>query len=319
MVLAPALGEGGRALFRRWAGQLLAAVVSKLLFSFLLGVVLAVLGILASLRALGWWTQWLLMSAFWWGAYLRRHQALGSHTGRSQSAGLRPHAPAPRSVARRVSDTLETRKAMAAMGWAKGRRARADSAADMPRPSSRDATGGPVAGRARAAARPAHRTPPAKPALTDRRRLTEQLARVEGERKRAELAGDRRRALRTAGTCRSHRGGNRCRGRRTIRSAAVRRGAASELAPAAGAGSGRRAFRLSAAGQGAARGWSPGPRAPSARPPVRGSGAGPPEGAAEGGRPHAAIGRGGPSDSDVMRDAREVEAGRKRFLGPDLP
>ena len=44
MVLAPALGEGGRALFRRWAGQLLAAVVSKLLFSFLLGVVLAVLG-----------------------------------------------------------------------------------------------------------------------------------------------------------------------------------------------------------------------------------------------------------------------------------
>ena len=36
MVLAPALGEGGRAIFRRWAGQLLGAVVSKLLFSFLL-------------------------------------------------------------------------------------------------------------------------------------------------------------------------------------------------------------------------------------------------------------------------------------------
>ena len=86
MVLAPALGEGGRALFRRWAGHLLAAVVSKLLFSFLLGVVLAVLGILASLRALGWWTQWLLMSAFWWGAYLRRHQALGDRTGSVRGA-----------------------------------------------------------------------------------------------------------------------------------------------------------------------------------------------------------------------------------------
>ena len=49
MVLAPALGDGGRALFRRWAGHLLGAVVSKLLFSFLLGVVLAVLAILASL------------------------------------------------------------------------------------------------------------------------------------------------------------------------------------------------------------------------------------------------------------------------------
>ena len=81
MVLAPALGDGGRALFRRWAGHLLGAVVSKLLFSFLLGVVLAVLGILASLHALGWWTQWLLMSAFWWGAYLRRHQALSVAQG----------------------------------------------------------------------------------------------------------------------------------------------------------------------------------------------------------------------------------------------
>jgi hypothetical protein len=75
-VLAPALGDGGRAVFRRWAGQLLAAVVSKLIFSFVLGAILAVLAILSSLEALGWWTQWLLMSAFWWGAFVRRHEAL---------------------------------------------------------------------------------------------------------------------------------------------------------------------------------------------------------------------------------------------------
>jgi hypothetical protein len=43
IVLAPAFGDGGRALFRRWAAQLLGAAVSKLVFSFLLGVVLAVL------------------------------------------------------------------------------------------------------------------------------------------------------------------------------------------------------------------------------------------------------------------------------------
>jgi hypothetical protein len=81
VVLAPALGDGGRALFRRWVARLLGAIVSKLLFSFLLGTILATLGILANLEALGWWTQWLLMSAFWWAAFAQRHQALQLATG----------------------------------------------------------------------------------------------------------------------------------------------------------------------------------------------------------------------------------------------
>jgi hypothetical protein len=81
VVLAPALGDAGRAVFRKWAAHLFAAVIAKLLFSFVLGVVLAVLAILASLEGLGWWTQWLLMSAFWWGAYSRRHQALAVAAG----------------------------------------------------------------------------------------------------------------------------------------------------------------------------------------------------------------------------------------------
>jgi hypothetical protein len=76
-VLAPALGEGGRDLFRRWGGQLLGAVASKLLFAFLLGLTLGVGGLLTGLPGLGWWTHWLLGSAFWWTAFLRRHQALG--------------------------------------------------------------------------------------------------------------------------------------------------------------------------------------------------------------------------------------------------
>ena len=85
VVLAPALGEGGRAVFRRWAAKLLGAVVSKLLFSFLLGAILAILGILADLEALGWWTQWLLMSAFWWGAFVAAPPSVAAGERRASS------------------------------------------------------------------------------------------------------------------------------------------------------------------------------------------------------------------------------------------
>ena len=98
VVLAPALGEAGREVFRRWATRLLGAVVSKLVYSFLLGVLLAVLAILSGLQALGWWTQWLLMSAFWWGAFTHRHRALGIAGG----AAGREHRTAPRSIVQRA-------------------------------------------------------------------------------------------------------------------------------------------------------------------------------------------------------------------------
>jgi len=122
MVLAPAFGDGGRALFRKWAAQLLGAAVSKLVFSFLLGAVLAVLAILSDLDALGWWTQWLLMSAFWWGAYTRRHQALGAAGGVFADRGSAGAHVQRRSLVRRMSEVLETpRKGIAAARWAKGR------------------------------------------------------------------------------------------------------------------------------------------------------------------------------------------------------
>jgi hypothetical protein len=105
VVLAPALGENGRVAFRRWSAQLLGAVVSKLLFSFLLGAVLFVLSILADLDALGWWTQWLLMSAFWWSAFARRHQAL-----QLASAARTTGHPEPRALLRRVGDVVEPRR-----------------------------------------------------------------------------------------------------------------------------------------------------------------------------------------------------------------
>ncbi len=48
--LAPALGDSGRAVFRKWAGQLLSAVLSKVLFAFLLGAVLDIAGVLSRLN-----------------------------------------------------------------------------------------------------------------------------------------------------------------------------------------------------------------------------------------------------------------------------
>jgi hypothetical protein len=113
MVLAPAFGEGGRAVFRKWGMQLLGTVVTKLLFSFLLGIVLALLGMVSSLTALGWWTQWLLMSALWWGAYVRRHQALGLASGAVGADRLQRHPIVRRALegqGRRAMDHWRERR-----------------------------------------------------------------------------------------------------------------------------------------------------------------------------------------------------------------
>ena len=115
IALAPALGERGRAAFRRWSGQLLAALVSKLLFAFVLGVVLAVLGILAGLGTLGWWTQWLLMSAFWWGAFVHRHRVLqlaglGDERSHARYSPLVRPSRVTRDMRRVVSQRLRGRR-----------------------------------------------------------------------------------------------------------------------------------------------------------------------------------------------------------------
>jgi hypothetical protein len=117
-VLAPALGDGGRALFSGWATRLLGAVTSKLIFSFLLGALLTMQRTLASLEPLGWWTQWLLISAFWWAVFLKRHQVLALLHNRARA----PAAPARRSIARRIEGALETPRAMLRPArWAKGK------------------------------------------------------------------------------------------------------------------------------------------------------------------------------------------------------
>ena len=76
VVLTPALGERGRGVFRMWLARLLGAALAKLVYSAFLGVVLLMVGLLASFGSLGWWTQWLLVSALWWTVFAHRNRVL---------------------------------------------------------------------------------------------------------------------------------------------------------------------------------------------------------------------------------------------------
>jgi hypothetical protein len=199
VTLAPALGEGGRMLFRSWGGQLLGAVVSKLLFSFLLGVVLAVLTILTALTALGWWTQWLLMSAFWWGAFVRRHQLLEVTGG----GALAERKPGSRSLARKAKEALDTSYG-AWRGAGRVRRTLTKPAPSIEQRRSRVAAGRERAralsdaqvdrslenelGEARQLVQAASNNHPLASATSDRRH------RLRRAREEADAAGDKRRA-----------------------------------------------------------------------------------------------------------------------------
>lgn len=201
MVLAPALGETGRALFRRWAGQLLGAVVSKLLFSFLLGAVLGVLGILARLEGLGWWTQWLLMSALWWGAFLHRHEALRlADTRRRPGVGGGSPGSVARGVRHRLGSTLASPRRVAGAGrWAANKLGGSGQEVRGPRRpwvASRR-SGASVADGQVARLLEARRRDVMARADADRSLLRgrAQAARVEEGRRAAAALGDRRRML----------------------------------------------------------------------------------------------------------------------------
>lgn len=201
VVLAPALGESGRAAFRTWSTRLLGAVVAKLMYSFLLGVVLAVVAVLSNMGTLGWWTQWLLMSSFWWGAYTRRHQALGLAEGRvghERSLG-------PRSIAGKVREAFDTPRA--AIGVARRTKAKlARPAPNIERRRKRARAGAVRAGeladaqvaqsleREQQDARGTAQLAPETQARLAGMRA--QLARIQGARLEAATAGDTRKEAR---------------------------------------------------------------------------------------------------------------------------
>lgn len=369
--LAPALGETGRAVFRKWVTQLFAAVVSKLLFAFLLGVVLAILGILEHLQALGWWTRWLLMSAFWWGLFARRHQVVqlaSGAGGQERARGVR------RPVLRRVNETLDARARMQQRVRSARERSR-ERPPELTRETARTPRGlpgrgtsagtpgipgfsrgatvdaghnGPAAGAPGAGSRTASGSgeyplrPEARPKERPERAAeaapTARLQLIADQRAQALAAGNPRRAAQLAARehriesgARSQAGGDRRPGRAVGRDRAEaearharfldaqarlaaggedgRPGSRSGRSYAALAGiagyAPREYRRLDPAGRQAARALID--RELTARresAPIRLD------------RPPGMRSR---SESEVMRDAREVAAGRKRQLGPGRP
>ncbi|MCW2985465.1 MAG: hypothetical protein JWR63_3035, partial [Conexibacter sp.] len=80
MLIAPALGDGGRATFIAWLKRLLGAEVAKFVFAIFLTVVLAASRVFSGLE-LGWFGTWLLEAAFWWGIFIKRHEILDFVSG----------------------------------------------------------------------------------------------------------------------------------------------------------------------------------------------------------------------------------------------
>jgi hypothetical protein len=135
-VLAPALGESGRSIFTAWLGRLVGAVGSKLLYSFLLGVLLTTQRLLTALHPLGWWTQWLLISTFWWTVFFKRHQAAAF----LRSGGRRPATPERRPIAGRIENVRQAHRAVRGpASWTKRKilgEASAEEQLERPGPAS---------------------------------------------------------------------------------------------------------------------------------------------------------------------------------------
>ncbi len=132
VVVVPVLGEIGRKLFRGWAGRLLGALVSKLLFAFLLGVLFGVSSVVQDLSVLGWWAQWLLLSAFWWSAFLRRHQLLAMPSEMLRGGSRSPQ----RSTGRTLRQTLESGRRTIEWRERRHERQHLHASSDVGRPSA---------------------------------------------------------------------------------------------------------------------------------------------------------------------------------------
>jgi hypothetical protein len=200
-VLAPALGDTGRAVFGAWLTRLLGAVSSKLLYSFLLGTLLMMQRLLTSIESLGWWTQWLLISTFWWAVFLKRHQAAAF----LQSGGRDRVSHGQRSIGGRMHSVRQVHNAVShPVGWVRSKllgeqlgrpgdpSRRSPASANKPTAGATVSNGG--AGLRTVPSRREQRHPPAARALAKQA----QLMRLRGAREAALAAGDRRRAAKLA-------------------------------------------------------------------------------------------------------------------------
>src|SRR3954447_1898109 len=72
----PALGEAGRRGFIGWGKRLLGALIAKLLYAIVLGIVIYVAALIAEMGdpgGLGWLGVWVVEAIFWWVAFIKRH------------------------------------------------------------------------------------------------------------------------------------------------------------------------------------------------------------------------------------------------------
>ncbi len=199
VVLAPALGERGRGLFRAWAARLFGAVASKLIFAFLLGVVLSVMAVINSLTNLGWWTQWLMLTAFWWGLFLRRNHLIGSassfisgverqrRTSISRRAGQLVERPLRRRLEERIARRRPGREADRETDRRQG------SVRPLPPPPAFGGDAQAIKLLAHARSPTNHDEPVAKRRTAQRQAQLERITRAGAD---ASLAGETRRAAR---------------------------------------------------------------------------------------------------------------------------
>jgi hypothetical protein len=88
--LMPALGEAGRRGFITWGKRLLGALIAKLLYAIVLGIVIYVAALIAELGnpgGLGWLGVWVIEAIFWWMAFIKRHELVGLLTFNAANAG----------------------------------------------------------------------------------------------------------------------------------------------------------------------------------------------------------------------------------------
>jgi hypothetical protein len=132
--LMPAFGDAGRRGFVNWGKRLLGALIAKLLYAIVLGIVIYVAALIAEMGnpgGLGWLGVWVVEAIFWWVAFLKRHELMdfltfnaahggpGTATRRDGLAGLyfksRLAQEAMRTVGRPVARKVRQQSAREGM------------------------------------------------------------------------------------------------------------------------------------------------------------------------------------------------------------
>ncbi|HEY4810547.1 MAG TPA: hypothetical protein VIH71_05760, partial [Solirubrobacteraceae bacterium] len=73
ILLVAAFGQAGRQTVVVYAGRLLGAIVTKLVYAVMLALVVLMAGTIESLK-ISWFADWMINIVFWWGVFLQRRE-----------------------------------------------------------------------------------------------------------------------------------------------------------------------------------------------------------------------------------------------------